>query len=36
VTKMAPVGVNPIAVVVVAKPARSRPDFGIEAGQRWT
>ena len=36
VTKMAPIGVNPIAVVVVAKPARSRPDFGIEAGQRWT
>jgi hypothetical protein len=32
---MAPIGECPIAVVV-AKPARSRPDFGIEAGQRWT
>jgi len=33
---MAPIGNTPIAVVVASKPARSRPDFGIEAGQRWT
>jgi hypothetical protein len=32
---MAPIGGNLIAVVVT-KPARSRPDIGIEAGQRWT
>ena len=28
-------GTLPFAVVVTS-PARSHPDFGIEAGQRWT
>jgi len=33
---MAPIGDAPIAVVTSTQPGTRRPDFGMEAGQRWT